>query len=140
MTKVFFEKVERLKSLFSSAIDVEAKYMLIMDWGKKAPHLSPEFKTEENIIEGCQSTTYVHTFLKEGLINIQAESDALISAGLSAILVFVYNQETPETILKNPPIFFEEIGLQNAISPNRANGLASMYVRLKKDALKYLVK
>jgi cysteine desulfuration protein SufE len=138
MLKNFLEKTNKLKSIFSSAKDIEAKYLLIMELGKKLPPLPEIYKTPENLVDGCQSTTYIYTNLKNNLMYLQAESDALISSGLASLLISVYNEEKPEIIIKNPPLFLEEIGIQNSISPSRANGLHGMYIKLKQNALKFL--
>lgn len=102
--------------------------------------LAPEYKTPENIVKGCQSTVYLHSYREGDKIFFETEADALISAGLAALLVMVYSGETAETILKCPPTFLDELGITASLTPSRANGLHSMHLRMKQDALKWLLK
>jgi cysteine desulfuration protein SufE len=82
---------------------------------------------------------YLYSTFQDGTVYFAAESDALISSGLAALLLAVYSGETPEAILKCPPNFLEELGISASISPNRANGLYSIHLRMKQDALKWLL-
>ena len=79
---------------------------------------------------------YLYSYLEKGAMRFFAYSEALISAGLAALLIRVYDQESPEVILKCPPFFLEKIGIQNSISPGRSNGLASLFLKMKQQALK----
>ena len=133
------EKIEKLKSLFEKSNSPEERYKLIISLGQRAARFNSEYKTEENRVHGCQSTTYVRSFEKEEKIFFESDSDALISAGLAYLLVNVYSGETMETILKCPPTYLEEMGISSSITPSRANGLYSMYLHMKKQALKHLV-
>lgn len=83
---------------------------------------------------------YLHSFLRDGKVFFEGESDALISSGLAAILIRTYNGESPETILKCPPDFLEDLGISASLTPNRANGLYSIHLRMKQDALKWLMR
>lgn len=80
---------------------------------------------------------YLRSFYDNGIIVFEAASDALISAGLAALLIQVYSNETPEAILKCPPTFLESTGLSASLTPSRANGLYSIHLRMKQDALKF---
>jgi len=131
----FLEKEEAIKKLFSKATTSEEKYQVLIDLGKSQPTLSQEEKSEENRVHGCQSLTYLKTEYREGELFFSIESDALISAGLGQLLTRVYNGESPETVLTVSPKYIEEIGIRSALSPGRANGLASMWERLRKEAL-----
>ena len=132
-------KQSEIKDLFSSCANDEAKYAQIIELGKKLPRLPLAHKIKENLVRGCQSTMYLHSYLNDGAVFFEAESDALVSAGLAALLVQVYNGESPEVILKCPPRYLEELGLSSSLTPNRANGLYSIHLRMKQDALKLLV-
>lgn len=129
-------KIAELKKRFICAENAESKYLLIIEFGKNLTHPN-EPKTPECKIDGCQSTTYVYSSYTNGRVHFKAESDALISAGLAALLIFVYDDQPPEVILNNPPSFLDELGIHASLSPSRSNGLAQMYLRMKQDALKY---
>lgn len=134
------QKQNQIKELFLSCSSEEAKYQKLIELGRLLPRLKNADKVPENIVKGCQSTMYLHTYAKDGKVIFEAESDALISSGLAAILLRVYSDETPETILKCPPTFLEELGISASLSPNRANGLYSIHLRMKQEALKILLK
>jgi cysteine desulfuration protein SufE len=133
------EKELRLKEIFSDCHDPEAKYLKIMELGRQQPRLDAHHKISSNVVKGCQSTVYLHSYLDEELIVFAAESDALISSGLAAILIKVYSGESPETILKHPPHYIEELGIGASLTPSRANGLYSIHLRMKQDALKFII-
>lgn len=139
MSQTFLQKVKDLKSLFSSCLNEDAKYQKIIEIGKELPKLDPLRKSSENIVKGCQSTMYLYSHLEGDKVFFQAESDALISAGLAALLVSVYSGESPETVLKVTPDYLEELGISANLSPSRTNGLYSIHLRMKQDALKLLV-
>jgi cysteine desulfuration protein SufE len=137
----FFEWVVWIGlSLFASFLDNEAKYKKIIVLGKSLPHLDPCYKIPSHLVRGCQSQMFLHSYLKNDLVIFEGESDALISAGLAALLIHVYSQETPEAILKCPPLFLKELGITEALSPSRANGLLSLYLRMKQEAAILLTK
>jgi cysteine desulfuration protein SufE len=87
------------------------------------------------IVNGCQSIVYLRSFLHDGHLFFQAESEALISSGLAYLLIAVYNGELPEVILKCLPVFIDELGISASLTPGRSNGLASIYLRMKQDAI-----
>ncbi|PJD94253.1 MAG: SufE [Parachlamydia sp.] len=132
-------KQREVKTLFNACVSEEKKYEKIIELGRELPLLDPAYQTPENIVKGCQSTMYLRSFMQEGKVFFQAQSDALISAGLAAILMLVYSGETPETILKCSPDYLEELGINASLTPNRANGLYSIHLRMKQDALKFLL-
>lgn len=133
------DKIEALKKEFSTLGSREALYQQIMEWGKKLPPFKLEWKTEDNRVTGCQSLMYLHSEGKAEKLYFYASSDALISAGLAALLIHVYNGEPADAILITPPYFLEELGIPSALTPGRANGLASLYLKMKQQALHSLV-
>lgn len=133
-------KQEKIKQLFSTCHTEEDKYKLIIELGRNLPHLDENAKVAENFVRGCQSIMYLKSEQKNDMIFFQAESDALISSGLAALLIHVYSGETPETILKCPPHYLEDLGIRASLTPNRASGLYSIHLRMKQDALRFLIK
>lgn len=127
-----------VKELFQGRSE-EEKYQKIIALGREMPPLPLAAKVPENVVKGCQSTMYLLSSFRDGKVFFEAESDALISAGLASLLIQVYSGETPETILKCPPQYLEEIGITGSLTPNRANGLYSIHLRMKQDALRYLI-
>ena len=97
------------------------------------------YKVDENIVQGCQSVMYLRSHMKDGKVFFEVSSEALISAGLAALLVFVYSGEPPEAILKIPATYLQDLGIYASLTPGRSNGLSSLYLRMKQDALKFLV-
>lgn len=134
------EKQAAIKSLFAECQSTEATYAKIIELGRALPALKSELKNESNRVQGCQSNMFLHSFESGESIYFEAESDALISAGLAALLLYVYSGESAETILKCPPTYLEELGISNSLTPNRANGLYSIHLRMKQEALKILMK
>ncbi len=134
------EKQKQIKELFATCSSDDAKYQKLMELGRNQQPLSPEEKIPSNLVRGCQSQLYLSSKLEGDHVVFQAESDALISSGLAALLISVYSGETPETILKCPPAYLDELGINASLSPNRANGLHSLHLRMKQDALKLMIK
>lgn len=133
------EKQAEIKKIFEPCDTEEAKYSKIIELGRTLPPLADIYKIPENRITGCQSTMYLHSEMKGETVLFQAESDALISSGLAYLLLYVYSGQTPETLLKCPPHYLEELGIAAALTPNRASGLYSLHLKMKQDALKFLV-
>lgn len=133
------EKQEQVKALFSTTRSEEEKYQKIIELGRTLAHLKNEDKTAGNLVKGCQSAMYLKSWMDQGKVYFAGESDALISAGLAAILIQVYSGETPEVILKCPPDYLEQLGISVSLTPSRANGLYSIHLRMKQDALKFLI-
>lgn len=111
-----------------------------MDLGKNLKLLDPSDKIPSNLVSGCQSIMYLKSSLQNGKMFFEADSNALISAGLAFLLIFVYSGESPETILLKPPQFLEEMGIYSSLSLNRANGLMNIFLKMKQDAVKALTK
>ncbi len=129
----------QLKESFSSCTSSEEIYQKIMEWGKKLPPFQLEWKVEKNRVPGCQSVMHLHATFKEGKVYFAAASDALISAGLAAIMIEAYSGLEPEAILKTPPTFLDELGIPASLTPGRANGLASLFLKMKQEALRFLL-
>ncbi len=134
------EKCEQIKDAFAHASNRERIYEKIMEFGKTLSPFQKEWKNEENLVSGCQSLLYLHTTSRLGALYFSASSDALISAGLAALLIFLYSGEFPANIIKNPPRILEELGIPALLSPSRANGLASLYLKMREEAIKEGVK
>ena len=139
MDPSFDQKTEIIKLKFLLLPTSEQKYQTIIELGRALSPLPIEFKTPDRIVKGCQSALYLHSFLKDGQLFFNASSEALISAGLAALLIAVYSGESPETVLKRPPDFLAEIGIPSALSLSRSNGLAHIHLRMKQDALNCLI-
>lgn len=139
MSPTFQIKCARIKKIFAP-LSREKRYDALIDLGRQLPSYPDELKTSDRVVGGCQSTLYLHSDLIDDKIFFQAHSDALISAGLAAILIAVYSGETPTTVLKCPPDFLSELGLAATLSLNRSNGLQSIHLRMKQDALKSFLK
>ncbi len=132
-------KQARVKSLFDSFQTPEQKYLKIIELGRALPPFCSSLKTEEHLVKGCQSRMYLHATFLEGKVLFQLDSEALISAGLGALLLAAYNAEPPEAILSCPPLFLGELEIHKSLSPSRSNGLSSLFLRMKKEALNFLI-
>ena len=111
------------------------KYEYMIDLGKSLPLINEKNKTDDRLIKGCQSKVWLDAQLKNGKINYTADSDAIITKGIIAILLRVFSNQTPDAILSANTDFIDEIGLKEHLSPTRANGLVSMIKQLKIYAL-----
>lgn len=136
MTEKHTAETALIKEKFSSLKTPEERYTLLIDLGRKLPPYPAELRTPDRIVSGCQSILYLSATLQDNKLFFSATSDALISAGLAALLIQAYSGSSPETILRNPPTFLQEIGIFASLSPNRSNGLAHIYLRMKQEALK----
>lgn len=125
---------------FADFDDWMDRYQLLIDLGSSQPKLDDKYKTEQNLIDGCQSRVWLQADMKDGLLHFQAESDALIVKGIVALLVRVLSDHTPEEILGADLYFIESIGLREHLSPTRSNGLLSMLRQMKLYALAYQAK
>lgn len=125
---------------FADFDDWMDRYQLLIDLGSSQPKLDDKYKTEQNLIDGCQSRVWLQADMKDGLLHFQAESDALIVRGIVALLVRVLSDHTPEEILGADLYFIESIGLREHLSPTRSNGLLSMLRQMKLYALAYQAK
>jgi cysteine desulfuration protein SufE len=130
------EKQDRLKAMFTS-LSPEEKYQKIIELGRQLPPFNPAAKTPSNLVLGCQSLMHLETRSEDGRLFFNADSEALISKGLAALLIAIYSGEEPHTIAECPPSFIVKIGLQAALSPSRSSGLASLYHRMRQEALQF---
>ena len=128
---------EELINEFSMFEDWMERYEYMIELGKSLPIVEPKFKTEDNIIKGCQSKVWLHAELESDKIIFTADSDAIITKGIVAILIRVFSNQSPEIILKTNTEFIDEIGLKEHLSPTRANGLVSMIKQIKMYAVAY---
>lgn len=138
MKELFDTKQQEIKEIFASLTTPEAKYEKIIQLGKSLPDLDPSLKIEKSLVHGCQSQMFLISRYAEGKVFFQAWSDALISAGLAYLLITAYNGCSPETILKEPPSFLEELKLFSVLSPTRSNGLKSLHLKMQQKAIQYL--
>lgn len=123
---------------FSCVDDWMDKYQMLIDLGSEQEPLSDEYKTEQNLIDGCQSRVWLQCDKQEdGTLAFSAESDALIVKGIIALLIRVINNQQAKDILNADLYFIEEIGLKDHLSPTRSNGLLAMVKRIKAYALAY---
>lgn len=107
------------------------RYEYIIDLGKNLPLIDESLKTEERLIKGCQSRVWLHAILKDGQVIFTADSDAVITKGIIALLVRVLSGQTPENIAQTELYFIDRIGLKEHLSPTRSNGLVSMVKQMK---------
>ena len=117
--------------------DWTQKYEYIIELSKDLEFMSENLKSEDNLIKGCQSKVWLHAEMINGKINFLADSEAIITKGIISILLNVFNNRKPEEILYSDMGFIEKIGLKEHLSPNRANGLSSMYKQIKFYALAF---
>ena len=117
--------------------DWTQKYEYIIELSKDLEFMSENLKSEDNLIKGCQSKVWLHAEMVNGKINFLADSEAIITKGIISILLNVFNNRKPQEILDSDMSFIEKIGLKEHLSPNRANGLSSMYKQIKFYALAF---
>ena len=111
------------------------RYQLLIDMGSDQPELPVQYKTEQKLTDGCQSRVWLQADLVDGKVQFQAESDALIVKGIVALLLRVFNNQSPKDILDADLYFIEQIGLREHLSPTRSNGLLAMLKQMKMYAL-----
>ena len=134
------EKQQELIDDFAFLLDWEQKYEYIIDLGKELKGLPEEKKKEDILIKGCQSQVWLDAELRDGKIFFLADSDGILPKGIISLLVGVYSGHTAEEILDSDFDFISKIGLQEFLSPSRANGLASMIKQIKFYAVAYQLK
>jgi cysteine desulfuration protein SufE len=110
------------------------KYQMLIDLGNDLEPLPEQYKTEQNLIDGCQSRVWVQCDMQDGVMHLQADSDALIVKGIVALLLRVLSDHTPQEILDADLYFIERIGLREHLSPTRSNGLLAMVRRIREYA------
>ena len=134
------ERQKEIISEFAIFDDWMDKYEYIIELGKDLPQIAEDKKTEDRIIEGCQSKVWLDYAFEDGKMKYSADSDAIITKGIIGLLIRVLNDASPEEIVKADMYFIDEIGLREHLSPTRSNGLLSMVQRMKMTALKALSK
>lgn len=125
---------------FEALSDWTERYKHIIKQGRNLEPLDEEYKVEENLVRGCQSQVWLHTYLEDDNVIFEADSDAAITKGLVALMVRFYSGQTPDTIINTDPAFIKKIGMEQHLSPTRSNGLASMVKQMKIYAMAYKTK
>ncbi len=125
---------------FSGFDDWMDKYQLLIDLGNEQEPLPEQYKTESNLIDGCQSRVWLQADYEDGRVKFRAESDALIVKGIVALLIRVLNDATPQEILDADLYFIDQIGLKEHLSPTRSNGLLAMVKQMRLYALAFKAK
>ena len=122
---------------FSFFEDWTQRYEYMIELSKGLEKMDEQMKNDKNIIKGCQSKVWLHAELNEGKIKFLADSEAIITRGIIAILLTIFNNRTPKEIIESDTNFIEKIGLKEHLSPNRANGLYSMIKQIKFYAIAF---
>lgn len=128
---------EEIIDEFSFFEDWMERYEYIIELGKSLPMIKDEFKTDSNLISGCQSKVWLHSEIEGDKIKFTADSDAILTKGIVALLLRVFNNQKPKDILDADLYFVDKIGLKEHLSPTRANGLVSMIKQIKLYALAF---
>lgn len=136
-TKSINELQEEVIEEFSAFDDWMDKYQMLIDLGNELSPLSEKYKVENNLIEGCQSRVWLQCDLVDGLLVFTADSDALITKGIIALLIRVLSGHSPKEIAEADLYFIDAIGLKDHLSPTRSNGLLSMVKQIKAYAAAY---
>lgn len=131
------ELQEEIVDEFSFFEDWMQRYEHMIELGKSLPLVALEFKTDNNIIKGCQSKVWLHAELKDRKMELTADSDAIITKGIIALLIRVFSNQNPQDILDAKTDFIDKIGLKEHLSPTRANGLVSMIKQIKMYAIAF---
>lgn len=128
---------EEIVDEFAMYEDWMQRYEYMIELGKSLPLIDEKYKTEDNLIKGCQSQVWVHAELEDDRLLFTADSDAIITKGIIAVLVRAFSNQHPKDIINADTGFIDEIGLKEHLSPTRANGLVSMIKQLKMYAVAY---
>ena len=131
------ERQDEIIEEFQDFDDWMDKYQLLIDLGNEQQPLDEKYKTESNLIDGCQSRVWLQADYEDGRIHFQAESDALIVKGIVTLLIRVLNDQTPQDILDADLYFIDRIGLREHLSPTRSNGLLAMVKQMRMYALAF---
>ena len=134
------EAEEKIIEEFSYFEDWMDKYNYLIELGKTLPLIEPQYKTEEHLIEGCQSNVWLHAEYRDGKLHFTADSDAIITKGIINLLIRVLSERTPEEILSADLSYIDTIGLKKHLSPTRSNGLLAMIQQIKRYAIVYQAK
>jgi cysteine desulfuration protein SufE len=140
MSQSINELQDNIIEEFSAFNDWMDKYALLIDLNNFLPPLDEKYKTESNLIEGCQSRVWLHADYKDGIVYFQGESDAVIVKGIVSLLVGILSGHTPQEILDADLYFIDKIGLKEHLSPTRSNGLVAMVKQMRMYALAYSIK
>ncbi len=140
MAKTINELQDEVVEEFSDFDDWMDKYQMLIDLGNDLETLDDKYKTEQNLIDGCQSRVWVQCDYADGKLVFTADSDALIVKGIIALLIQVLSGHTPKEILDADLYFIDKIGLRDHLSPTRSNGLLAMVKQIKAYALAYEAK
>ena len=138
--KTINELQDEVIAEFSDFDDWMEKYQLLIDLGNEQTPLDERYKSEQNLIDGCQSRVWLQADLIDGKVVFQAESDALIVKGIIALLIKVVSGHTPDEILNTDLYFIDKIGLTEHLSPTRSNGLLAMLKQIRMYALAFKAK
>lgn len=128
---------EEIVGEFSMFDDWDERFQYVIDIGKSLPLIDPQYKVEENTIKGCQSKVWLRAEMQDGNVVFTADSDAIITKGIIAILIRAFSNHKPAEILEADTQFIDAIGLKDQLSPTRANGLVSMIKQIKMYALAF---
>lgn len=134
------ERQKEIIEEFELLTDWMGKYEHIIELGKSLPLIDPKYKTPDNIIKGCQSQVWLHAELKDGKIFYTADSDAIITKGLIALMIRALSGLKPDEIINADLFFIDKIGLKEHLSPTRSNGLLSMIKQMKLYAIAFKAK
>lgn len=126
---------EEIIDEFSMFDDWMQRYEYIIDLGKSLPIINDTFKTDDNLIKGCQSKVWLHSEVENNTVKYTADSDAILTKGIVALLLRVFSDQHPKDIIEADTSFIDEIGLKEHLSPTRANGLVSMVKQIKMYAI-----
>lgn len=140
MSQTITEIQDEIVDEFSLFEDWMQRYEYMIELGKSLPLIDERYKTEDNLISGCQSQVWVHAEMREANLVFTADSDAIITKGIIAILIRAFSNQTPKAIIEADTDFIDEIGLKEHLSPTRANGLVSMIKQIKMYAIGYQAK
>lgn len=134
------ERQDEIIDEFSSLDDWMDRYQLLIDLGNEQEPLPEAYKTEQNLIDGCQSRVWLQANYEDGRIHFMAESDALIVKGIVALLIRVLSDSTPQEIIDADLYFIDRIGLREHLSPTRSNGLVAMVKQMRMYAIAFRAK
>ncbi len=131
---------QNLINEFNFFDDWQQRYEYVIELGKSLPEMPAENKTDDKLIKGCQSQVWLNARVEDGKLYFEADSDAILPKGIAAMLMHIYSGQPIEDILKSNADFIQKIGLQEFLSPTRANGLLAMIKQIKYYAIAYSIK
>ena len=140
LTMTLAQAQQEVVAEFAMFSDWQDRYEHLIELGKDLPLIAPEHKIDDNLVRGCQSRVWLNAEQKNDLVHFTADSDAMITKGIVALLVRVLNDRAPQEILGTPLDFIDRIGLREHLSPNRSNGLVAMLDQMKRYAVAFSAK